>query len=463
MFASMNRRSFIRNTLITLPVLSGTSSILSACEENEVNINYDGKIIIIGAGASGLYAAHLLQKKGAKNIQILEASLSYGGRIKTLSGFADFPVELGAEEIHGDNNVFYRLAKNAGATFTDEATSDYFFFKNSLKNEQQANIDTDFIAASNLLSTIADYSGNDISVQQHINNLGINAALHPYLNAQIGNEYGTSNQRLSMKGIAEADNLWTAGDEDYPIANKAVLSVLEQNFATILSKIKFDTAITSIDYTTSKIILKDQNNTEYNADKVIVTAPLSILKSNYISFNPVLPDSKMIALNKLGMDAGMKVILKFNNRFWANNLSSVFGNGAVPEYWNTALGRTNGNYSILTAFILGEKAEILSALSETQIKNTILSDLDAIYGGTAASSAFNAIHIQDWTKEPFIKGAYSYPKVGYSGAREALAEKIGENLFFAGEATAINGHFATVHGALETAERSVNELIETIK
>ena len=90
----------------------------------------------IGAGASGLYAAHLLQKKGAKNIQILEASLSYGGRIKTLSGFADFPVELGAEEIHGDNNVFYRLAKNAGATFTDESTSDYYFFKNSLKNEQ---------------------------------------------------------------------------------------------------------------------------------------------------------------------------------------------------------------------------------------------------------------------------------------------------------------------------------------
>ncbi|MBK9793697.1 MAG: NAD(P)/FAD-dependent oxidoreductase [Sphingobacteriales bacterium] len=459
----MNRRSFIRNTLITLPVLSSTSSILSACEENEININYDGKIIIIGAGASGLYAAHLLQKKGAKNIQILEASLSYGGRIKTLSGFADFPVELGAEEIHGNNNVFYRLAKNAGATFTDESTSDYYFFKNSLKNEQQANTDNDFIAASNLLNNIANYSGDDITVQQHINNIGINAALQPYLNAQIGNEYGTSNQRLSMKGIAEADNLWTAGDEDYPIANKSVLSILEQNFSTILSKIKYDTAVKSIDYSSSKIILKDQNNIEYIADKVIVTVPLSILKSNYIAFNPGLPDSKMTALNKLGMDAGMKVILKFNNRFWANDLSSVFGTGAVPEYWNTALGRTNSNYSILTAFILGEKAETLTALSETQIKNILLSDLDAIYGGTAASSGFSAIHIQDWTKEPFIKGAYSYPKVGYAGAREALAEKLGENLYFAGEATAVNGHFATVHGALETAERSVNELIATIK
>lgn len=455
----MNRRIFLRNSVLALPAIS----LLSACKDDKVSINYDGKIIIVGAGASGLYAASLLQKKGAKNIQILEASLSYGGRIKPFSGFADFTIELGAEYVHGNNSVFYNMVKNTGGEFINLPKTDFYYFKSSLKSESQADMDNDFIAANSLYDNLANYSGPDTTTQQHINNNGISAALHPYLNAIWGNDYGTSNNRLSIKGIAEADNLWGAGEGDYAIANKSILSILEQNFAAILPNIKYNTAIKYIDYSGTNILLKDQNNNEYRADKVIITVPLSILKSNFITFSPVLPSSKVSAINNLGMDAGMKVLLKFSHNFWAANTQYIYGNNAVPIYWVTSSGRTSANYQILTAFILGEKAESLTGLTNEQIMNIILSDLDTIYGNSLASSNFIDMHIQDWTKEPFIKGAYSYPKVGYSGAREALAEKIGNLLFFAGEATATNGHFATVHGAFETAERSVNELIATIK
>jgi monoamine oxidase len=44
--------------------------------------------------------------------------------------------------------------------------------------------------------------------------------------------------------------------------------------------------------------------------------------------------------------------------------------------------------------------------------------------------------------------------------RIALAKNIDKKIYFAGEATNYKGHSATVHGALETAIRVVNELTQ---
>lgn len=53
------------------------------------------KIIIVGGGLSGLLLAHLLSKKGIGST-ILEASSRLGGRIQTIKGGLETPMELGA-------------------------------------------------------------------------------------------------------------------------------------------------------------------------------------------------------------------------------------------------------------------------------------------------------------------------------------------------------------------------------
>lgn len=53
------------------------------------------KIIIIGGGLSGLTLAYLLSKKNIKST-ILEASDRLGGRIQTIKGISETPLELGA-------------------------------------------------------------------------------------------------------------------------------------------------------------------------------------------------------------------------------------------------------------------------------------------------------------------------------------------------------------------------------
>lgn len=54
------------------------------------------RVLVIGAGASGISAASRLIEKGFNNVTILEAENRIGGRVYTIA-FADNVVELGAQ------------------------------------------------------------------------------------------------------------------------------------------------------------------------------------------------------------------------------------------------------------------------------------------------------------------------------------------------------------------------------
>lgn len=70
----------------------------------------NAKIVVIGAGASGISAASRLLKNKFTNVVILEAENRIGGRVFT-EPFGNNVVDLGAQWCHGEkDNVVHEMA-----------------------------------------------------------------------------------------------------------------------------------------------------------------------------------------------------------------------------------------------------------------------------------------------------------------------------------------------------------------
>ena len=70
-------------------------------------------IVVIGAGAAGIAAARSLRGAG-RDVTILEARDRVGGRVWTTYDLAPFPVELGAEYVHGEHVVTWAWLRELG-------------------------------------------------------------------------------------------------------------------------------------------------------------------------------------------------------------------------------------------------------------------------------------------------------------------------------------------------------------
>jgi monoamine oxidase len=169
---------------------------LVGCKDEEVNpeIRYDGVVGVIGAGAAGLFAADYLLKKGIK-VEILEASERIGGRIRVLRSYdthgpglwfnenaklsSDFPIELGADRILGENSIWAKFVNQQQYTTfgLPGNTNDLFLVNGSVLDYATASAIPDFQNAEALANNIPSLTGSGNTVQQTIQGSGIDSAL----------------------------------------------------------------------------------------------------------------------------------------------------------------------------------------------------------------------------------------------------------------------------------------------
>jgi lysine-specific histone demethylase 1B len=445
----MDRRHFIKETtLLSIGGLFIPLTFLSACKKETLfeDINYNGKVLIIGAGAAGLYAGYILKSKGV-NFQILEASSSYGGRLGKLTGFANFPIDIGAQWLHGKNNILGDFIQKSNTKISLDDSESKYWFNNQLVNTLPQSID---IFEDDGLP---DVSYKDYAIQKGLGNE------YKFIVENIAGDQGAAASRLSVYYNNLEEENWNSGDDDFKF-QETYFDLIDKLIANqVKDNIQHNSIITKIDYSQSSIVVTDSNNNNYTADKVIITVPITVLKSNDIQFIPVLPSEKTTAFSKIGMDAGMKVFLKFSSKFFDQN---IIGGSICAAYADDSVGKAV-NDNVLLAFVMGEQAEFLTSLgSDAAITTALLQELDTMYNGQASSS-FIASHVLNWTTNPFIRGAYSYSTIGMGDARVIAAQSVDNKLFFAGEAMNINGHHQTVHGAVESGYKAVINVLNGIK
>lgn len=444
----MDRRRFLKqSTLLSIGGLLIPSAFYTSCRKETLfeDIDYEGNVLIIGAGAAGLYAGYILKSKGI-NFQLLEASDAYGGRLGKRSDFANFPIDLGAQWLHGENNILGDLIKKSGTKITLDESYERYWYNNGLVSSLPQDID--LFAEEDL----PDISYEDYAVQKGLGND------YKYIVEAIAGDQGADASRISVYYNNKEEENWNSGDDDFKF-EETYFDFIDNNIAShVKDNILLNTIVKKIDYSQATILVTDSNGNEYKADKLIITVPITILKSNDIQFIPALPSEKTNAFAKIGMDAGMKVFLKFNDKFFDEN---IIGGTICAAYADDSIGKVVDD-NVLLAFVMGEQAEYLTSLgSDNAITSALLQELDIIYNGQATAS-FIASHVQNWTTKPFIRGAYSYATVGIGNARQIAAQQVDNKLFFAGEAMNTNGHHQTVQGAVETGYREVINILNGI-
>ena len=107
----MTRQEFIRICSI-LGIGIPAMGALSSCESLIGNKKpFVGKVLVVGAGAGGLSMAYLLHQQGTQ-VEVLEASSEFGGRMRVNKQFADFPIPLGAEWIETNTGIFKEIVND---------------------------------------------------------------------------------------------------------------------------------------------------------------------------------------------------------------------------------------------------------------------------------------------------------------------------------------------------------------
>lgn len=405
-----------------------------------MNSSYD--VIVIGAGMAGLSAARTLVDSGVK-VLILEARDRIGGRVYT-DRSSGLPVELGAEFVHGDKVSTWQYIKESGSdTVEFHKNRKVEFPDGTVIDGDEAKFVDDFE------KLVADYRGPECSMGEFIAGLSFTDAEKAVLSVKYGDYEATDVSNLSM---ALLSNDWREVDNGANHLLPGGYDVILEHMAKGLD-VRFQTVVDGVTYDDEGALVHTKNE-DFNANFVICTLPLGVLKSKKVTFSPDLPEAKKQAISKIGMGKIIKVVVFFTEDVLGDiNISNIAGD--VSCFWKSI-----GNDHVVTAFVGGSRCANLASLPEVGCVKEVVDVISAVVGTDLTDKVERYIILLWDESDPYSGGAYSYSSVGMEGTEyKILAEPVGKSLHFAGEATSIDGNSAMVHGAIDSGLRAAREIL----
>jgi len=436
----MNRHDFLR-----LAASFGFGSLISPFSAFTPKKKVQN-VIVIGAGVSGLYLAKKLLESGCE-VTVLEAKNRLGGRVFQNDTFHDSPIDLGAQWVHG-KNIAYRLAKKHDLRLYEDHKND--LLKVPFKQEMLSDLPPvayDFIRRVQQQSK----SLEDVSVYDFAKKYN-DGADFLHLLENLMTDAATSAQKFSVREISKmTSKLRTT---DFQFDNATMFGFVSQVLGeAVRPHIRFSTEARAIDYNDKTVRVHTVGGQIFTADKVAVTVPITVLKTGALVFSPALPTEQAQAIQNIGMDKGLKLFLKFSERFFEQGIF----NGKNAGYFIDPTKRNDrSGKGMLASLVMGKHAEAYYQDSEKALER-YLAELDGYFGGKA-SQHFEGMLAQDWGHEPFINGVYSYTMPGWQNARTVARQPLNNKVFFAGEAMNTRHNYGNVHGAMESAAATLKEI-----
>lgn len=428
-------------------------------------------MIVVGAGAAGLVAASDLAEAGL-SVLVLEARERMGGRIFTVNGVGrQFPIELGAEFIHGRPPEIMGPLRHAKIPVTEVQGDNWCvqnrrisfcdFFSEVDDILQRMSDDGPDESFANFLKRCCSDASAD--TRQHALNYvaGFNAA-DP---AQVSVHWLVRQMRAEEK--IEGDRAFRARG-----GYRSFLELLQQQVAKSGLEVRHHTVVQRIVWRSGHVSIQAVCNKQpifVHSNRILITVPIGVLQARpgepgAIDFSPPLPQDKLNAIAGIEMGKVFRVVLHFHERFWDRihadgsrkrtlaRMSFLFSQDEWFPTWWTAMPRL----PIITGWAPWTSAEKLASDSMPIVERA-LHTLGGLLGLSVSEieGLLDIAYYHDWQADPYSRGAYSYIKVGSANAPEILSRPVKDTVFFAGEAADMTGNNGTVHGAIASTKRAV--------
>ena len=428
-------------------------------------------VVVIGAGVAGLAAARRLREHGVQSI-VLEARTRIGGRVYSIRDpRSPIPIELGAEFIHGDAPELTDVAREAGLTAVD------------IHGERWAAAHGRFTALPDFWQRLDRVLSKAKDSRREDRPLSALFAERPggrrfARDRTLAREFVEGFHAAELAKISECAVADGGNPGEDPVEQRmarfvdgydAVVQWLadpvrgDVQCGRIVSEVTWEQGAVNVIAASAGLV------EEYSARAAVVTVPVSLLHADAsgpgtITFTPEVDEIRSAAASvamgqvrriALLLDRPLLELLDERRQRQLARLTFIHARGVeVPVWWtsfplrmNVVVGWAGGP----AAIALEQSAADLESRAVSSLASTLDLDRRRVARHIVASFA------HDWGRDPFSRGAYSYPLVGGADAARQLARPVRRTLFFAGEASEAEGRTATVHGAIATGYRAAEQ------
>ncbi|XP_015780381.1 PREDICTED: amine oxidase [flavin-containing] A-like [Acropora digitifera] len=391
---------------------------------------WDGTVVIIGAGISGLFAARLLREYDIE-VVLLEARDRTGGRTFTQTdpsyGFCD----LGGAYVCETQTKLLKLAKQLGV-------ETYKVFGKG-KTVEDFLVGLSHCCSSIIIIISIILTSQWIAIIMRdillINNLFLNSV-------------------KLLVSLDDKPNCWKQREMKFYGGSQKISDKMAEELG---GRVKLNKCVVRIEDCEEHVVIGCADGSEYKASFVISTIPPALL--GRISFNPPLPPLKNQAIQRIPMGSIIKTITFYERPFWREKgLAGYFNSdkGPVEEGYDDT--KPDGSHPAIMGFILADRAREVTSLSKSERQKLVCQQYAKVFDSKEALEPVLYLE-KNWMADEFAGGCYvgTFPPGVLTSYGKELRVPFGR-IHFAGTITATlwAGY---MEGAVESGERVALEVL----